>query len=86
MTDDKNNIVSLLDRIKESTTEFSDEDTAWESMVDMCLQDHSDYIQALVRFNKRAAEEIEDLSRDVQDLQKTVDSLVNILIKKGTLT
>lgn len=87
MRDDKEKIISLLERLRQKKAqdhqEYDTPDHAWESMVDLSLQEHSDYIEALITFNKGLVAEVEDLNRDVKDLHRTLDSIINILIKRG---
>jgi len=86
MRDDKDKIISLLERLPAKTkdyTEYTDKDHAWESMVDLCLQEQAEYIETLIAFNRASAAELEDLRRDVRDLNRTLDSVINILVKRG---
>ena len=79
----KDNIISLLEKIKERQMildqEYASDDYAWETQVDLCLQELSGYVEQVVECSKAMVGEIEDLNREIEDLKLTVRTILKLL-------
>ena len=74
---DKDKVIRLQDRRPPS--EFSEEAHSWETHVDLCLQEQQDYIERLIHADTQKTMMIEDLHRDIRDLQRTMSTLLRQL-------
>jgi len=82
MSDD-NNIIFLFGKKNGQRSkldqEFTDDDTAWENMVDLSLQDHQVYIEQLIEHQKQLSMVVSDLSRDIMELKKAVSLFIRYM-------
>ena len=76
---DKDNLISLLDRIKKKTNEFSDEDHSWETAVDLTLQDHDELLERIILHSNNLSAEVEDLNREIIELRKALHTTIKYI-------
>lgn len=85
---DKHNIIDLLEKIEERKQlldqEYALDDYAWETQVDLSLQELSEYVEQVVLCSKAMILEIEDLRGDVDNLKQTVNTLLRQLYLQKT--
>lgn len=57
-------------------TEFNAQDHGWENMVDLTLMDHQAYHEQTTLYLKHMAAHVEDLCRDIEEIQKSIKYVV----------
>lgn len=86
--EDLDNVIDLMARKLDKRQELRDEqyegeDTAWETMVDLSLQDHCEYIEDLLTINKGMVVELYDLKLEIADLKAALQYILKqLLIRK----